>query len=130
MMPVLRPWMYWLLRFAGTYNLLAGLTMLVFYHECYRVIGEPKPHLVLPIQLVGMLVALFGVAYHLVANNPLANRNLLLLGFWSKLLGSLLAIYTVMVRHQLGYGFLAIVFFADMIYLPPFWTILRHLRQA
>jgi hypothetical protein len=128
-MPVLRPWMYWLLRFAGTYNVLAGLTMLIFYHECYHVIGVPKPVLVLPVQLVGMLVALFGVGYHLVANNPLQNRSLLLLGFWSKFLGSVLAVFTVM-RGQLGFGFLVIVFFADMIYLPPFWVILRHLRRA
>lgn len=129
-MPVLRPWMYWLLRFAGTYNLLAGLVMLTLYHEAYRVIHMPKPEFVLPIQLVGMLVALFGVGYHLVANQPVENRNVLLLGFWSKLLGSLLAIYTVVWRHQLGPGFLVLVFFSDMIYLPPFWVILRQLRQS
>jgi hypothetical protein len=127
-MPVLRPWMWWVLRFAGTYNLLAGLTMLVFYHEAYRALGVPRPALVLPLQLVGMLVALFGVGYHLVANAPWRNRNLLLLGFWSKLLGSVMAVYTV-ARGQLRPDFLVLVFFSDMIYLPPFWAILRHFRN-
>jgi CDP-diglyceride synthetase len=126
-MPVLRPWMWWMLRLAGTFNLLAGLTMLVFYHECYRFLGVKKPPLVLPLQSVGVLVALFGAGYHLAANDPWRNRNLLLLGFWSKLLGSVMAVYTV-ARGQLRPDFLVLVFFADMIYLPPFWAILRHFR--
>ena len=44
------------------------------------------------VQLVGILVGLFGVGYLLVARNPVENRNVLLLGFWSKALGSLLGI--------------------------------------
>ena len=32
-MQPLKPWMRYLLCFAGCYNLLAGLSMLVFYHE-------------------------------------------------------------------------------------------------
>jgi hypothetical protein len=55
-MQPLKPWMRWLLRFVGCYNLLAGLTMLVFYHECFKAIGVAKPNLMLPIQLVGVLV--------------------------------------------------------------------------
>jgi len=124
----LRPWMYWLLRFAGTFNLLAGFSMLVFYHEGFRLLGVPKPALVMPLQLVGILVALFGVGYHLVAGNPLENRNLLLLGFLSKLLGSVLGIYYV-ARGQLPVAFLAMLFFADIAYLPPFWIIYYRIRR-
>jgi hypothetical protein len=120
--------MWWLLRFAGTYNLLAGLVMLVFYHEAFKLLGMPRPKLVLPVQLVGVLVGLFGVGYHLVASSPEQNRNLLALGFWSKLLGTALAIYTV-VRGDLPGWFLVVVFFADVIYLPPFWMIDRHIRR-
>ncbi len=128
-MPVLRPWMWWVLRIAGTYNLLAGISMLIFYHELYKFSGMEKPAVTLPLQLIGALVALFGVGYHLVANDPAANRNVLLLGFWSKLLGSLLAVVAVL-RGQLPAAFLGLVFFSDMIFLPPFWLILRHLRHA
>ena len=124
----LRPWMWWVLRIAGTYNLLAGFTMLVLYHECYKFIGQPKPEFLLPIQLVGVLVALFGVGYHMVANHPSENRNVLLLGFWSKLLGSILGVYTVY-KGQLSPLFLAILFFSDMIYLPLFWLILRYIKR-
>ncbi len=121
--------MWWVLRIAGTFNLLAGLVMLVFYHEAYRLLGMERPRVMLPVQLVGMLVALFGVGYHMAANDPWKNRNVLLLGFWSKLLGTLLAIYTV-ARGQLPSSFLVLVFFSDVIYLPPFWAILRHFRGS
>jgi len=118
--------MNFVLRFVACYNVLAGVNMLCFYHESYKAMGVAKPELNLPIQLVGVLVALFGVGYWMVANNPVENRNLLLLGFWSKLLGSVLGIYYV-VAGKLPPIFLAILFFSDIIYLPPFYVILRRL---
>lgn len=122
--------MKWLLRFAGTFNLLAGLSMLVFYHEGFKLLDLAKPRLVLPVQLVGLLVGLFGVGYHLVASSPLQNRNLLWLGLWSKAGGSLLAAYHVWVLKTLPQSFLVLVFFADVVYLPPFWLILRVIDRA
>ncbi len=126
-MEPLKPWMRRLLYFVGCYNLLAGLTMLVFYHECFKFIGVPKPHLMLPVQLVGMLVGLFGVGYIMVARNPVENRNLLVLGFWSKALGSSLGVGYVMLG-KLPPVFLVILFFADIMYLPPFWVVMHRLR--
>jgi hypothetical protein len=104
-------WMTRLLWFVGGYNLLAGVGMVCFYHEGYKLLGIEKPQLNLPIQLVGILVGLFGVGYWMVAADPPANRNILLLGFWSKALGSLLGTYYVCVG-----------------YLPPFYVILRRLK--
>jgi hypothetical protein len=118
--------MKFVLRFVAVYNVLAGVNMFCFYHESYKAIGVAKPELNLPIQLVGVLVALFGAGYWMVANNPVENRNVLLLGFWSKLLGSLLGIYYV-AAGKLPPIFLAILFFSDIIYLPPFYVILRRL---
>jgi hypothetical protein len=124
----LRPWMWWLLRIAGTYNILSGLGMLVGYHEVYRIFGVSKPSMVLPLQMLGAMIVLFGVGFHMAASAPLANRAVLVLGFWSKLLGFVLSAYTVW-KGQLPLYFVAIVFFADLIYVPTFWLILRHLRK-
>lgn len=126
-MPMLRPWMVWVLRIAGTYNILAGVGLLVGYHEVYQMFNAPKPALVLPMQMLGVMMALFGVGFHLAASYPAQNRHLLLLGFWSKLLGFVLASYTV-VRGQLGPEFFVVVIFADLVYVPTLWLILRHLR--
>lgn len=125
--PPLAEWMTRLLWFVGGYNLLAGLGMLCLYHEGYKLLGVAKPGLNLPIQLTGVLVGLFGVGYWMVAARPMENRNLLLLGFWSKLLGSLLGVYYVCVG-KLPLWFLAVLVVSDIGYLPPFYLMLRRLN--
>jgi hypothetical protein len=127
-MSPLRPWMRYLLRFAGTFNLLAGLGMCTLYHEGLQFLGFHK-QLGLPTQIMGVLVGLFGVGYHLVASNPVENRNLLMLGFWSKAISSVFAVWYVII-HKIVWWFAPIVFFADIIYLPFFYVILRELYAA
>lgn len=127
-MEPLQPWMRYLLRFAGCFNLLAGLAMICLYHEGYKLLGIPKPALVLPVQVMGILVGLFGVGYLLVASSPVENRNLLLLGFWSKALSSLAVMHYVL-KGQLPWSFVPVLFFADVIYLPFFYVILRRLNR-
>lgn len=127
-MAPLLPWMRFVLRLAGTYNLLAGVGLLVFYHECYKALGIPKPDLILPTQIVGVMVALFGVGYWMVVLSPVENRNVLALGFLSKALGSLLGVIYVL-KGQLPLMFLPVLLVADIMYLPPFWIILRRLYR-
>ena len=122
----LTKWMKFILRFVAVFNVLAGLTMLVGYHETYKIIGMERPAISFPVQLVGILVGLFGVGYYLVAKNPVENRHILALGFWSKFLGSCLATGYV-VKGTLPPQFVIVYFFADLIYLPPFYLILRRL---
>ncbi|MSR56666.1 MAG: hypothetical protein EXS05_03205 [Planctomycetaceae bacterium] len=124
----LLPWMNFLLRFVAVFNIAAGLHMIIGYHETYKMIGMEKPTIHFPIQLVGILVGLFGVGYYMVAKKPLENRNVLLLGFWSKLLGSCLGTYYV-ARGILPLHFVVVYFFADVIYLPPFYLILQRLKN-
>ena len=126
--PVLDRWMRRLLRFAGTFNLFAGLGMIVLYHEGYRLFGVEKPAMVMPLQLTGVLVLLFGVGYHRIASRPRENYDLLLLGFLSKAGGSILGIYYV-VLGLLPLFFLLCLFLADIIYLPFFWIILKRIDQ-
>jgi len=121
--------MRFVLRVAGCWNLLAGVSMMTLYHEGYKLLGVAKPELVLPVQVTGILVALFGVGYLMVAARPVENRNLLLLGFLSKALASAVALGYV-AAGRLGWGFAAVVFLSDVIYLPPFWVILRRLGRT
>ncbi len=128
-MPPLKPWMKFLLCFAGGFNLLAGVSMCTLYHEGYELLGTPKPDLILPVQVMGILVALFGVGYLMVAANPIENRNILTLGFLSKAISSAVALAYV-ACGQLPWWFAVVVFFADVIYLPPFYVIMRCLYRA
>lgn len=115
-----------LLWFAGGYNLLAGLGMLCLYHEGFKLLGVEKPSFNLPVQLVGVLVGLFGVGYWLVAASPVENRNVLALGFWSKALGSVLGCYYT-AAGKLPLWFLGVLFVSDIVYLVPFYVICRRL---
>ena len=114
--------MHLLLKFAGGYNILAGASMILFYHEGFKLLGISKPEFSLPIQLVGLLVGIFGIGYLMVERAPVENRNVLLLGFLSKLLGPLLAVAYV-IKGELPMTMLPVLFFADTIYLIPFWLI-------
>jgi len=124
--PTLSPWMHGLLKFAGVYNIAAGLSMMVLYHEGFKALGLPKPEFNMPIQLVGVLVAIFGAGYLMVDRNPVENRNVLLLGLLSKFLGPMLAFFYV-ANGVLPPVMLVVLFFADIIYWVPFWLIYRRL---
>ena len=118
-------WMHGVLKFAGVYNIVAGLSMVIFYHEGFKSLGLPKPEFNMPIQLVGVLVAIFGVGYLIVDRNPIENRNVLLLGLMSKVLGPLLA-FGYVASGVLPLMMLVVLFFADIIYWVPFWLIYRR----
>ena len=113
------------LRIAAIYNVIAGLAMIIFYHEGFEALGLEKTNFSLPIQLVGMMVALFGFGYWMVANDAVTNHNVLLLGMLSKLLGPLLACLYI-ARGILPPSMLIVFFFADIIYLVPFWLTWRR----
>ena len=121
--------MRYLLWFAGGYNLLVGLNMVVFPDRNFETFDLPKPELMFFVHFVGLMVALFGAGYCLVAYRPLDNRSLLLFGFCGKVLAASLGIAYV-ISGKLPPTFLAVTFFSDIIYLPPFAIILRHLKRA
>ena len=127
-MDPLKPWMRKLLIFAGGYNLLVGINLCVFYHEMFKFFALPKPSLIMYVQLVGILVALFGVGYWRVAFRPIQNRDLLLLGFLSKLFGTLLGTGYVLLG-KMPPIFLVILIFSDLVYLPFFWLIIRRVYR-
>ena len=113
------------LKSAGWYNLVAGILMMILYHEGFKMLGVAKPEMNLPIQLVGLLVGIFGMGYLMACRNPVENRNIILLGFFSKLLGPALAI-SYIVSGLLPIAMIPILVFADLIYLVPFWMTYKR----
>lgn len=124
----LSPWMRPLLFAAAGYNLLAGASMLVFVHEGYKLLGLSKPELVLPVQLLGIIVAIFGVGYWIAAREPVENRNVLLLGLLSKTLGPLAAMYYI-AAGKLPLAFLLVLVVSDLAWVPPMAIIFARARR-
>ena len=126
--PIITSWMVRVLQFAGWYNIVAGLAMMTMYHEGFKFLGLAKPEMNLPIQLVGLLVGIFGVGYLIASRDAVENRNLVFVGFLSKLLGPLLALGYV-ASGKLPGSMIPVLIFADLIYLFPFWMIYRRSCQ-
>jgi len=121
-------WWKTVLTVAAVYNVIAGFAMMIFYHEGFAGLGLEKTSFNLPIQLVGMCVALFGVGYWITSRSPVENRNVLLLGMLSKAIGPLLAVRYIL-RGDLPVWILIVFFFADLVYIVPFWLIYSRCRS-
>ena len=121
--------MRYLLRFAGTYNVLLGLNMVLLPSRSFAPLGLPEPELLLFVQLVGLMVGVFGIGYLMVASHPLEHRGVLLLGLIGKALVAVLGLSYV-VLGKVPPIYLLVVLFSDVIYLAPFVIILRHLQRV
>ena len=128
-MQPLRPWMRYLLRFAGAYNVLLGLNMVVLPEGGFEPLGLPQPEMMLFVQLGGLLVGVFGIGYLMVARWPLENRGVLLLGLIGKALVAVLGLAYVALG-KVPPIYLFVVLFSDVIYLAPFALILRRLQRV
>jgi small multidrug resistance pump len=125
----LRPWMRYVLWFAGAYNVLLGLNMVARPEGGFEPLGLSPPDLLLFVQLVGLMVGVFGIGYLMVARWPLENRGVLLLGIIGKALVAVLGLAYVALG-KVPPIYLLVVLFSDVIYLAPFAVILRHLQRV
>lgn len=121
-------WMHTILRTAGIYNIVAGVAMMTLYHEGFKFLSLERTDFMMPIQLVGVLVAVFGVGYLMVDRNPHENQNVLYLGFLSKAIGPAVSLIYI-AKGMLPLSFLIVLFFADTIYLYPFWKIYHRIER-
>ena len=113
--------------FVGGYNILAGIGMMIFYHEGFRILEHPQADADAAPAIGGRdgrTVRRRATGWWLW--NPVENRNVLTLGFFSKFLGSILGV-TYVAIGKLPVAFLPILFFADIVYLGPFLLIMRRL---
>jgi hypothetical protein len=92
-------------------------------------LGLSPPDLLLFVQLVGLLVGVFGIGYLMVARWPLENRGVLLLGLLGKARVAVLGLAYVALG-KVPPVYLLVVLFSDVIYLAPFAIILRHLQRV
>lgn len=71
--------------FSALYNVLIGLGMVIGAGQAAANLGLPPGVGVYFVQFVGVLIAIFGAAYALVAADPPAGRNIVLVGVIGKL---------------------------------------------
>ncbi|MFZ2029174.1 MAG: hypothetical protein WAU68_02610 [Vitreimonas sp.] len=122
--------LYWRLFFcvAAINNLIVGGIMLFAADESAARIGVTGPAASYIVGFGGLLVAIFGVAYALVAYRPLPNRNLVAVGAIGKAAAVVLASLHALAGHipnsvyQLAMG--------DLIFALIFCLFLMQTRNA
>ncbi len=118
-------WMTKVLRAAGLYSILFGLSIVAFPGWFFDYFGMIQP-LYMPMwQSLGLVSVVFGMGFVIASVQPLRHWSIVLMGFLAKLLISLaflLAYYNGTAPAEFGY----LVFTNGILWMIPFFFILRE----
>ena len=113
---------------AALNNLIIGAMMLFGADEAAAQIGVSGPAAGYSVGFGGLLVAIFGVAYGLVAYRPLPNRNLVAIGALGKAGAVVLASWHAMHNHIPQSVYLLAM--GDLVFVVIFCIFLAQTRNA
>jgi small multidrug resistance pump len=80
-------WMKAILTIAGIYNIVWGLSVVIFPDFWFSLAKMEQPNYSVLWQNTGMMTAMFGIGYIIAATNPLRHWPIVLVGFLTKLVG-------------------------------------------
>ena len=113
---------------AALNNLIIGAMMLIGADAAAAQIGVSGPGAGYSVGFGGLLVAVFGVAYALVAYRPLPNRNLVAIGALGKAGAVVLASWHAMHNHIPQSVYLLAM--GDLVFVAIFCIFLAQTRNA
>ncbi len=121
-------WMFWVLWMAALSNFVFGALLSVFTGNAFRMLGVESPVVSLVWEVVGVAVAIYGVAYAVAAFDPARYWRLVLIGLVSNVAGLAVFLYAA-VFHGFPWKFGWLVLLVDGIWLVPFGAILHYTYQ-
>ncbi len=123
-------WRQPVLLAAATYNILWGAWVVLFPDQVFWLVGMELPRYPMIWQSVGMIVGVYGIGYAIAASDPDGQWPIVLVGFLGKVFGPIGFIYHFWLGNFPA-GFWWITLFNDLIWIVPFFLILRtaHLRS-
>ena len=113
---------------AALNNLIIGAVMLIGADAAAAQIGVSGPAAGYSVGFGGLLVAVFGIAYALVAYRPLPNRNLVAVGALGKAAAVALASWHAMQNHIPHNTYLLAM--GDLVFVVFFCLFLAQTRNA
>lgn len=122
--------LYWRLFFcvAALNNLVIGGIMMFAADQAAARIGVTGPAAGYIVAFGGLLVAVFGVAYALVAYRPLPNRNLVAIGAFGKACAVALASWHALAGHISQSTYMLAM--GDLVFVLIFCLFLMQTRNA
>ncbi len=118
-----RRWMKQTLRMAALYNIVWGVTIIVFPYWFFDFFALKHPTYTPIWQGLGMIVGVFGIGYFAAATKPYIHWPIILVGFLGKILGTLGFLYFYS-SGTLPSAFGSIILINDLLWLIPFAIIL------
>ena len=117
-------WMSLILKFAGVYNILWGISVIFLPNLFFNLTGMDIPRYPMIWQCVGMIVGVYGVGYWVAARDPLRHWPITLVGFLGKVFGPIgFAYYLVQGAFPLTFGLTIMT--NDLLWWIPFGLILK-----
>lgn len=109
---------------AALFNYGLGLALLFIPATMLPLVGQHLPDDLVFVRLAGLLIASYGIGYHMISRAPSANRNLV----WLGMVGKLLAVG--LFAQQWLAGLLSTTAFGlgtgDLLFAALFWTYLQR----
>ena len=117
-------WMSLILKFAGVYNILWGISVILLPNLFFNLTGMDIPRYPMIWQCVGMIVGVYGVGYWIAARDPLRHWPITLVGFLGKVFGPIgFSYYLFQGAFPLTFGLTIMT--NDLLWWIPFGLILK-----
>lgn len=117
-------WMSLILKFAGIYNILWGISVIFLPDLFFNLTDMEIPRYPMIWQCVGMIVGVYGVGYWVAARDPLRHWPITLVGFLGKIFGPIgFAYYLIQGVFPLTFGLTIMT--NDLLWWIPFGLILK-----
>lgn len=127
--PALRPGLVLTLRLAAVYNILWGAWQILLPDSFFALLGMPENNYPMIWQGMGMVIAVYGVAYWFASYDYVRHWPIVLVGFLGKIFGPAGWIGGVITgTAPLAFGYTLI--FNDLIWWIPFALMLREAWRA
>ena len=107
-------------RAAAIYNLVWGTAVVVFPGPLLRIAGMEGAAATPLVQVIGMMVGVYGYGYYLLAREPERYCGLIWIALAGKTFGPLGFVYSA-ATGTLPWSFGWICLFNDLIWWPIFW---------
>lgn len=113
---------------AAVYNVLWGALVVAFPLQLFSWLGMEPPNYPSLFQVVGMMVAVYGYGYYLLARDPQRYAQLIWIGLAGKTFGPVGYVWAAS-GGELPWSFGWVILTNDLVWWPAFWSFaLKHGR--
>lgn len=129
--PEAAPWMGWVLRIAGVYNVAWGAFAVLLPNVFWDWLVIPRPNYMFLWQCIGMIVGVYGIGYWFAARDPLRHWPIVLVGLLGKIFGPIGFIDAYFIQGSIPTPWFGVTLLTnDIVWWVPFALMLKRAWEA